>query len=602
MSQANDLPVDLEKVSTLARELADIDMVQEAAHLFEMALKLDPHNRGIQLGLAKIRNRLKHEAGAQQRDAEAVLREKLRRNAIDAGHFHGLGALYRDRKNKKLARECVEIALEKEPIHPQAHLLQGRILFEEKDYDGARSALRSAYRFNPFDRSIAELLGRVEREREHYLEALEATVDAFLLLPEEEHQDGRALKERIRELKKLLDYDGDQIVEVFHQRQEKLQTDFDRLELQRERYLHEKASGVSPSTADEAESGRIVLAVRLRQFDIWKRLNDEHVFQITRVVLQENHPPNTTLFKQGDSSYDIFLVEEGEVIIRRPTHYGNFELARLGPGSLMGEVNFISRFERSADGVTAGDAKIVRIDANGLDSLIEERPDLGVKIYMSFWQGLALKLRGSNEQLRTFFDTEEDSKKLDELRQAAQGDRVDGASTDTLQVLQEQGLSGAELQTLADFSNVKRYPGGTFLFHEGDPGTEMYVVLEGKVMISKFIPGGGEEALAILKRGDFFGEMALIDNAPRSADAKAFQGPATVVAFDQQTLREVEISDPKASVDFIRLLCQLMCQRLREVDEKVTSWRIMSGQRPDQDGKNQNVSFELLPALAEAET
>ena len=599
MSHTNDLPVDLEKVSTLARQLADIDMVHEAAHLFEMALRLDPHNRGVQLGLAKIRNRLKHEAGVQKRDAEAALREKFRRNAIDACHFFGLAALYRDRKKKTLAAECVEIALQKEPVHPYAYLLQGRILFEEKDYDGARRVLRTARRFNPFDRAIAELLGRVEREREHYQEALEATVDAFLLLPEEDHGDGKVLKDRIRELKKLQGIEGSAFVDLFHQRQEKLQTDFDRLELQRERYLQEKAATATPSTADEAASGRIVTAVRLRQFDIWKRLNDEHVFQITQAVHQETHPPDTKLFALGDSSYDLFLIEDGEVLIRRPTHYGNFELARLGPGALMGEINFISRFERSADGVTADEVKLMRIDANALDTLIEERPDLGVKIYMSFWQGLALKLRGSNEQLRTFFNMEEDSKKLDELRQAGQGDQVEGASTDTLQLLQEQGLSGAELQTLADFSNVKRYPGGTFLFHEGDPGHEMYVVLEGKVMISKFIPGGGEEALAILERGDFFGEMSLIDNAPRSADAKAFQGPATVVAFDQQTLREVEISDPKASIDFIRLLCQLMCQRLREVDEKITSWRIMSGQRPDEEGDH--VGFEFPPELAEAE-
>ena len=52
----------------------------------------------------------------------------------------------------------------------------------------------------------------------------------------------------------------------------------------------------------------------------------------------------------------------------------------------------------------------------------------------------------------------------------------------------------------------------------------MYVVLEGRIMISKYIPGAGEEALAFLERGDYFGEMALIENQPRSADAKSDGG------------------------------------------------------------------------------
>lgn len=99
-------------------------------------------------------------------------------------------------------------------------------------------------------------------------------------------------------------------------------------------------------------------------------------------------------------------------------------------------------------------------------------------------------------------------------------------------------------------------------------------------MSSKLIPGGGEEALAILKRGDFFGEMALIDGEPRSADAKPFQAPVTVVAFDDKTLKEVLAMEPGAALGFMKLLCRLICNRLREIDEKVTGWRIMSGSQP----------------------
>jgi CRP-like cAMP-binding protein len=105
----------------------------------------------------------------------------------------------------------------------------------------------------------------------------------------------------------------------------------------------------------------------------------------------------------------------------------------------------------------------------------------------------------------------------------------------------------------------------------------MYVVLEGRARISKFIAGGGEEALAILDRGDFFGEMSLIDGEPRSADARAHGGPLTVLALDQPTVQEVLAMDSQASLEFLQLLCRLISHRLREIDEKVIGWRILSG-------------------------
>ena len=152
-------------------------------------------------------------------------------------------------------------------------------------------------------------------------------------------------------------------------------------------------------------------------------------------------------------------------------------------------------------------------------------------------------------------------------------------STDKIRLFREQGLSRRELMTLATFSREERFAAGASLFQEGDEGTEMYVILEGKAMISKFIPGAGEEALAILERGDFFGEMSLIDGEPRSADARAYSGPLTVLTLDQATVREILAMDPHAALEFMQLLCRLVANRLREIDEKVVGWRILSGER-----------------------
>ena len=130
--------------------------------------------------------------------------------------------------------------------------------------------------------------------------------------------------------------------------------------------------------------------------------------------------------------------------------------------------------------------------------------------------------------------------------------------------------------TLATFSHERHYQEGNFLFREGDAGSSMYVILDGAIRISKYIPGGGEEALAILERGDFLGEMALIDGLPRSADARAHRGPVTVLELRRDTVTEVLAMDAHAALDFLRLLCRILAARQREVEEKLVLWKILT--------------------------
>jgi CRP-like cAMP-binding protein len=276
---------------------------------------------------------------------------------------------------------------------------------------------------------------------------------------------------------------------------------------------------------------------------------------------------------------DLYLLEEGEVAIQRPTPYGTFTLALLKPGTLLGEVNLVSAGTRTAEVVASRPSRLFRMDGEALEKLAEDWPEFGVQLYWGLWHSMAAKLRATNEQLRTFFPAEQQSETFLKLRRAAKSpvDTAEITAEDKRRVFEEQGLSGHELQSLAGFSRELRIEPGNFLFEEGDDGHEMYVIVEGKVLISKHIPGAGEEALAILERGDFFGEMALIDGERRSADARAHDGPVTVLALDQSTIQNMLLLDPQAARDFLKLLCRLIGKRLREIDEKVVTWRIFAG-------------------------
>ena len=82
------------------------------------------------------------------------------------------------------------------------------------------------------------------------------------------------------------------------------------------------------------------------------------------------------------------------------------------------------------------------------------------------------------------------------------------------------GLTRPALELIARIAAEETHGLGTLIFEHGQPGDKLYVILEGRVRISRNVPGMGEEALAILGPGAVFGEMALIDAAPRSADAR----------------------------------------------------------------------------------
>ena len=84
-----------------------------------------------------------------------------------------------------------------------------------------------------------------------------------------------------------------------------------------------------------------------------------------------------------------------------------------------------------------------------------------------------------------------------------------------------KGLPADELRALAEIiGGIKAGPGDR-LFEEGDEDDKFYIVMEGAVEIVKHVPGGGEEKLAVRRAGDVFGEMALLNDAPRFATARA---------------------------------------------------------------------------------
>ena len=86
-----------------------------------------------------------------------------------------------------------------------------------------------------------------------------------------------------------------------------------------------------------------------------------------------------------------------------------------------------------------------------------------------------------------------------------------------------QGLPRADLERIAELVNPREVQEGEFLFREGDPGDKFYIVFSGAVEILKERPLGDHERLAVKRSGEAFGEMSLLNDAPRSASVRAVE-------------------------------------------------------------------------------
>jgi CRP-like cAMP-binding protein len=139
-----------------------------------------------------------------------------------------------------------------------------------------------------------------------------------------------------------------------------------------------------------------------------------------------------------------------------------------------------------------------------------------------------------------------------------------------------QTLSSEQLKRVASIAARRELPGGATIFAEGAVGDEMFVVLTGRVRISKRLPGVGEEALAILEPGAYFGEMAMIDDSPRSADALAHTS-CTLAALKREELEQLMFVDKDLASVVLWTFVRTLSARLREMNEKIQGFFAMTG-------------------------
>ena len=128
-------------------------------------------------------------------------------------------------------------------------------------------------------------------------------------------------------------------------------------------------------------------------------------------------------------------------------------------------------------------------------------------------------------------------------------------------------LSKRQLKTVADIMFERTYDTDESIFEEGQPGAALSLILDGKIAIEIYRETSTTR-LAVLEKGAFFGEMALLDETPRSANARALERTRTLALY-RNDLTGLRHRHARTACQIYRSLATMIADRLRSTNELV---------------------------------
>ena len=147
----------------------------------------------------------------------------------------------------------------------------------------------------------------------------------------------------------------------------------------------------------------------------------------------------------------------------------------------------------------------------------------------------------------------------------ARPQKADEVERIVMQIPVFQELNTRELKIIRRILYQREYKNGEVIFSQGDAGLGMYIVLKGTVSI-RCDPDNHQ--LAELREGDFFGELALLDDSPRSATAVSTT-PSTVLCFFKPELLDILSRYPRTGCKILFRLAWTIGERLKGMNEQI---------------------------------
>lgn len=295
----------------------------------------------------------------------------------------------------------------------------------------------------------------------------------------------------------------------------------------------------------------------------------------------ENYQANSFIIIEGKkNSNNFYIIRSGKVKVKKENPVVAEEPFTIyGPGDFFGVVSCMSNHAQIETVIAIENVSLISVERELFGLLIQKNPAVAMKIIRFF----SRKLRDFDHAITrlTFKNSvEENPEHLFNIGEYYMKKKAFNHATYVYQRYLQYCPSGVNsenaLQRLKALkapykynepktleSMNRSYPDNTMMFSEYEPGNELYIIQSGKVKITKIVDQ--EVLLAVLKAGDIFGEMALLDNKPRNASAITF-GEVSVLAINKSNFEGMVLAQPQLATRLIQLLSERIWTAYRQLE------------------------------------
>ncbi|MGN0729772.1 Crp/Fnr family transcriptional regulator [Treponema sp.] len=298
-----------------------------------------------------------------------------------------------------------------------------------------------------------------------------------------------------------------------------------------------------------------------------------------------NFKQNSYILVEGTSANDrFFIIQSGTVKCFNEVTIPGTNPEILGPGDFIGVVSCMSGHGQTKNVVAVTPVVAIMVQKSQYSELIVKNIPVAMKIVRSF----ARDMRIVNDQLtkltlkNVILDSPESLFSIAEyyensghqsiamygyyqyLKQCPAGVNVEAAKRNFLGL--RKRVQAAYLEPTNEI--FREYPADSMIFSECQKGSDMFIIQEGSVRIAKVVDGN-EVTLALLKKGDMFGEMALLENKPRSASAIAHE-PCRLMVVNMANFNQMVTTQPQ----MISKLTMMFADRLWAMQRQLANTQL----------------------------
>jgi len=298
-----------------------------------------------------------------------------------------------------------------------------------------------------------------------------------------------------------------------------------------------------------------------------------------------NFKKGSYLFVEGKAENDrFFIIQSGKVRTFRQSEALSDTASILGPGDFVAAVPCMSAHSQVESAVAVTDVVAISVRREQYPALIAKNTPVAMKMIRTF----ATRMRTVNEILtrltlkNTLFDSPEQIYPIavyyektgkpdiavfcyyQYMKECPGGANIEQAKHRFISLKKRSHAVYFE----SPAENTRSYPKNTMIFSEYQSGQDMFIIQGGQVKISKVVDGN-EVILAVLQRGDFFGEMALLENKPRSANAIAHED-CVLMTVNRANFDQMVATQPQ----LVARLTTTLAERLWSMSRQLTNARL----------------------------